>query len=235
MACSRERSPCRSAAARETTTTSFRSGRPGSDGSTLSTCSSSETTRMLAPEWRSMKATCSGVELAGSGKSTIPFDRQAMSVRAVSSEFSERMATFGSPSCGASARRPRAIERVRRARSATESSAPSDPSTRMARTRGSVSSRERRTSPKVWSARSITGTSSCVQGSTSSGRMASVKARRRAVSSNVNRERLACSRDSGAARQASSGATSPATPARSPGCAATSAARVSSTRVRSGF
>ncbi|MBS1108630.1 MAG: hypothetical protein H6Q88_622, partial [Anaeromyxobacteraceae bacterium] len=71
----------------------------------------------------------------------MPFERQAMSVSAVSSEFSERMATLGSVSPGTRARSPLAMLRVRRARSATVSSAPSVPSTRMATTRGSVSSR----------------------------------------------------------------------------------------------
>jgi hypothetical protein len=52
--CSSERSPLRSATAFEKTTTSRSSGSAASDGSTFATCSSSDASRIRAPEWRSM-------------------------------------------------------------------------------------------------------------------------------------------------------------------------------------
>jgi len=52
--CSRESTPCRSAAAAENTTTSFRCGSAERDGRTFDTCSSSEASRIRAPQWRSM-------------------------------------------------------------------------------------------------------------------------------------------------------------------------------------
>ena len=146
---SSERSPFRSAEACEKTTTSSSSGRPASDGSTFASWSSSETSSTRAPECRSMKTICSATAFAGSGKSTMPFVRQARSQSAASRQFSERIATFaaGSPSTRAST--PRAIARVRRERSATVSSHASCPSTRRATVFGSVASRERSTSPRA--------------------------------------------------------------------------------------
>ncbi len=128
----------------------------------------------------------------------MPEERQARSQRADSRQFSERMATVASPP--PRARRPRARARVRRATSATVSSEASVPSSRMATLLGSVSSRERSTSPTVTSARCSAGSRSASQGSICSGRSCRVKMRRRTVSSRDSTARRAASPSGPASR-----------------------------------
>jgi len=140
-----ERSPCRSAAARETTTTSFRSEPATPEHLVdLLLVGDDEDAR---PGMAEHVGHLLRVELAG-GK----VDDAIREAGDVGERRLERVLRedrdLGSLSPG-EREQPLAMERVRRARSATVSSAPSVPRTRMATTRGSVSSRDRSMSPKV--------------------------------------------------------------------------------------